>query len=581
MTSDADRRDRQPQSENDPIDALYRISRIVNHTEDPREALEIIIDEIMTVLPAESASIELINPDKNCLEIEVYRGFPKSLQNTELKLGSGVTGWVALHGKSLNLGDVRRDSRYVEIDPRIRSELAVPMQSEEGTILGVVNVDNSRENAFDARHEKVLSLLTSEAARGLNRLWLIRQLRETADHLEVLIDIAQSIVTKRDLDGILATISFRSREIIGCRLCAIFLRDDGEETLSLRAGSGPDGPLELEETVALDDSSIGTACRRRKTIEIFDLPRIEENHFTGLIRSERLASMLSCPIQFENEVLGVLNIYTDFPHRFNDAEKRIFETLASLGAAAIRNAELYDRIFQSEENLRRSEKLTTLGLLSAEIAHEIRNPLTVIQLLFESLTLEFPGDDPRHRDVAIIHEKLGQLESIVSRVLSFGKSREEMQARHDLGQLIEDTLHLVRLKIRQAGIDLQYTAGTARRPVVHVNKGQIQQAVLNLLINATEALSGGGSIHVLTTIEEVDGRDSAVVRIRDTGRGIDPAIQDAIFDSFLSGRPEGTGLGLSIVKRILRSHNGTVRVEKSSPSGTVMKFSLPLATDPD
>ncbi|HKJ91501.1 MAG TPA: GAF domain-containing protein, partial [Oceanipulchritudo sp.] len=310
--------------EHSAIDAIYRISRVVNQTEDPREALEIVIGEIIQVLPAESASIELINPDKNCLEVEVYRGFPKSLQSTELKLGVGVTGWVALHGRALNVGDVRLDPRYVEVDPRIRSELAVPMQAEDGSILGVVNIDSARINAFTAQHEKVLSLLASEATRGLNRIWLIRQLRETADHLEVLIDIARNIVTKRELEEILNTISSRAREILPCRLSAIFLRDPSGESLSLRASSGPDGPLDHSETITLEESSIGTACRRRKTIEIFDLPRIEENHFPFLIRRENLASMLACPIQFENEVFGVLNIYTDYPHRFNDTEKRIF-----------------------------------------------------------------------------------------------------------------------------------------------------------------------------------------------------------------------------------------------------------------
>ncbi len=566
--------------EHSAIDAIYRISRVVTQTEDPREALEIVIGEIMQVLPAESASIELINPDKNCLEVEVYRGFPKSLQSTELKLGSGITGWVALHGRLLNIGDVRLDPRYVEIDPRIRSELAVPMQAGDGSILGVVNIDSPRLNAFTAQHEKVLSLLAAEASRGLNRLWLIQQLRETADHLEVLIDIARSIVTKRELEEILNTISSRAREILPCRLSAIFLRDPSGESLSLRASSGPDGPLDHRETITLEESSIGTACKRRKTIEIFDLPRIEENHFPLLIRRENLASMLACPIQFENEVFGVLNIYTDYPHRFNDTEKRIFETLASLSASAIRNAELYKRIFQSEENLRRSERLTTLGLLSAEIAHEIRNPLTVIQLLFESLTLEFDDADPRQRDVRIIHEKLGQLESIVSRVLSFGKSREEMQSRYNLDRVIEDTLHLVRLKLRQARIELVFSPHPAEAPLVQANKGQIQQALLNLIINATEAMSGGGRIDVSTSIETVDGHRSALIRIRDTGPGIDPSIQDSIFDSFLSGRSGGTGLGLSIVKRILRSHNGSVSVESSGPGGTTMKMALPLAAAP-
>jgi signal transduction histidine kinase len=201
-------------------------------------------------------------------------------------------------------------------------------------------------------------------------------------------------------------------------------------------------------------------------------------------------------------------------------------------------------------------------------------------LLFESLSLDFPDADPRQRDVHIIHEKLGQLESIVTRVLGFGKSQHELHARYNLDKLIEDTLHLVRLKLRQSRIELAFVRDPGDPPHADVNKGQIQQAVLNLLLNATQALPGGGRIEIATTIERCGGHGSAVIRIRDNGPGIDPAIQDAIFDSFLTGRPDGTGLGLSIVKRILKSHNGSVAVEHSGPDGTTMKLTLPLAPAP-
>ena len=559
------------------IDALYRISRVVNRTEDTTEALDIIIDEILHVLPAESAAIELINPDRNCLSIEVQRGFPRNFANTELPVGKGVTGWVAYHGKPLNLGDVKSDARYVEIDPAVVSELAVPMRTDEDSIIGVMNIDSSRKNAFSKQDEKVLTLMAAEATRVLSRLWLIQQLRHTAAQLEALIDIAQSIVAKRNPDEILQTISTRSRELFSHELCAIFLRDGDSETLSLRAASGPNGILELEETISLSDSSIGTSFRRCKTIEIFDLPKVEEHHFQSFIQEAHLVSMLSSPIQFEGQAMGVLNVYTNRAHRFSDSEKRIFETLAGLGATAIRNAQLYDRIFKSEELIRRSEKLTTLGLLSAEIAHEIRNPLTVIKLLFESLALDFPGNDLRNKDVQVIMEKLEQLESIVSRVLSFGKSQHEMHSRYDLAKLLEDTLHLVRLKLKQSGVDMEYRQEHPAPIRVDVNKGQIQQAVLNLLINATQAMPKGGCIYIATTIEDVEDESFAVIRIRDLGAGIDPGIQDSIFDSFLTSRPDGTGLGLSIVKRILKSHRGSVTVEKTGPEGTVMKLSLPLA----
>jgi signal transduction histidine kinase len=563
-------------SEQGAIDALYRISRIVDNASDAHEALERIIDEIMRVLPAESAAIELINPDTRRLEVEVSRGFPKSLKENQLPLGVGVTGWVALHGTALNIGDVHDEPRYLEIDPRIRAELAVPLRSESGGILGVVNIDSTSPHAFNEQHKKVLSLLAAEAGRVLDRIWLVQQLRQTADRLEALISVARSMVNTRGLPEILTTVSTRALEIIPCRLSAIFLLERDGRTLQLRATSGLAEASAVEESISIDQSTMGTAVRHGKTVEVHELAKTEEHHFLDLIRSANLTSMLCCPIRFEGTAIGVLNIYTDYLHRFNNQEKRLFESLASLGAAAIRNAQLYDRVFQTEENLRRSERLTTLGLLSAEIAHEIRNPLTVIQLLFESLTLEFNPGDPRNKDVDIIQEKLEQLESIVSRVLSFGKSQQDLHSRQDLNRVVEDTLHLVRLKLQQAKVSISFDRTTPEPLLVDIHKGQIQQALLNLLINATESMPDGGVIHLQTCRDSCRGQPRAIIRIHDSGCGIDPAIQEQIFDSFLTGRPDGTGLGLSIVKRILKSHGGSVAVEQSSSSGTTMRIDLPI-----
>ncbi|MDP0501048.1 MAG: GAF domain-containing protein [Verrucomicrobiota bacterium JB022] len=563
-------------AETDIIDSLYRITSLVNQTQDPHEALELVVDEIMLVIPCHSAAIELINPESRELEIEVTRNFPVDAKQTILRMGEGVTGWVALHAKPLLIPDVRLDPRYVEVKPETLSEMAVPILAENGECIGVVNCDSEHLNAFAEQDLKVLSLLTNEAARVLNRLWLIKKLAQKADQLEALINTARSIVKKRELPEVLKSVVAEARELMGCRICSLFLLEEDGVTLTLRAIAGLPG-RRYTEKIGIGDSAIGTAIRRHKQIEVTDLRRTEEHHFVSLIQSENLVSMLSCPIEYEKEVIGVLNAYTDRPHRFNNEEKRLCQTLASMAAVAIQNVRLYARIFRQEDNLRRNEKLTTLGLLSAEIAHEIRNPLTVIRLLFESLDLQFEGTDPRAKDVAIIGEKIDQLESIVSKVLSFGKSRENMRARYDLHQLVEDTLLLVRMKLQQGGIDPRFHRLPDQEVLVEVNKGQIQQAVLNLLINAMHAMPEGGKIEVWVHHEQRDQQHVAVIDIADTGKGVPEGIRERIFDNFLTGRRGGTGLGLAIVKRIMQSHNGDVELLTTSNKGTTMRLWLPLA----
>lgn len=558
------------------IDSLYRISSLVNKTDAPQEALELILDEIVEVLGATSASIALINPDSNSLEIEVYRGLPSYSKELQLQLGQGVTGWVAFHGTPLLVRDVKKDPRYIPVKDTIRSEMAVPMV-EQGSVIGIVNVDSETVDAFNEEDLKLLTLLTNDATRVVSKLWLIKQLKRKASQLESLILMGQKLVSKLELGDLLDNITNETLKIMNCKVCALFMLSKDSKILTLRSMAGVSSNPQYEESLNLEDSAIGTAIIHKKQVEVVDLNKTEEHHFIPLIQKEGLISMLSSPIIYENDVIGVLNAYTERTHRFNDDEKKIFNTQATLSAVAIQNTRLYSRIFSSEELLRKNERLITLGLLAAEIAHEIRNPLTVIKLLFESLNLNYDPEDIRHKDTAIISEKLSQLDEIVTRVLSFSKSNHGLHSKNNLGDIIQDTLHLLRLKLNQNKINLSF-ASENNPLIIEGDKGQLQQVLLNLIINATEAMPKGGDIKIYSYLEEHEDLPVAAVEITDTGSGIPPQLEKIIFESFLSGRSEGSGLGLSIVKRILRSHHGDIELIKNTSSGTTMKLWLPLVS---
>ena len=557
-------------AEHTAIDSLYRISSLVSDTDEPKEALDLILQEIVRVLNPSSASISLINPDTKKLELEVSYGLPDNWTDMDLDLGQGITGWTALHGRPINVPDVQEEPRYISVRPNIRSELAVPME-DRGVVIGVVNVDSEAIDFFGDQALKILTLLTNEASRVVSRLWLFKQLRVKANQLESLVNLGRRIAGELEIEEIFESLAREGRQLLDCHSCAVQLLDPEKRQLSVHCMIGRKGTVKADITLDIDDSAVGAAIHRLKQVEVTDLAFTEENDFQDIIQREGLVSMLSSPIVFNDQVIGVLNAYTRRQHRFNNDEKKVFETLAGIGAIAIQNARLYSRVFSTEESLRRNEKLTTLGMLAAEIAHEIRNPLTVIKLLFDSLDLQFAEGDARATDVTVIGEKLNQLEEIVERVLSFGRNREDMNARYDLNRLIEETLRLVRLKLYQQRIEIIYDL-SPRGLYVEVNKGQIQQVMLNLILNATQAMPDGGRIRISTTEEGGD----AYFSITDTGTGMPKEIQADIFESFLTHRPDGTGLGLSISKRILRSHHGNIELKESSPRGTTFRFWLPL-----
>jgi signal transduction histidine kinase len=558
------------ETEHTAIDSLYRISSLVSDTDEPKEALALILQEIINVLQPSSASISLINPDTQRLELEVSHGLPEDWSDLDLALGQGITGWCALHGRPIIVPDVQKEPRYISIRPEICSEMAVPME-DRGVVIGVVNVDSEQLNAFDDQSLKILTLLTNEASRVISRLWLIKQLRAKAHKLESLINMGQGLVGELEQDEVLRSLAREGRQLLNCHSCALFLLSPDRKQLQLHTMIGPNGAIDSQVSFLVEDSAVGAAIRRHKQVEVADLPFTVENDFIHIVQSEGLVSMLATPIVFNNEVIGLLNAYTSHPHRFNNDEKKVFATLTRLGAIAIQNARLYSRIFSSEESLRQNEKLTTLGMLAAEIAHEIRNPLTVIKLLFESLDLQFEPADDRQTDVTLIGDKINQLEEIVSRVLDFGRNRQDMHARYDLNDLIEDTLRLVRLKLHQSKIEITYEPN-AQALFVEVNKGQVQQVMLNLILNATQVMPAGGRIQISSTGEH----QQAAFIIRDNGPGIPQDIQADIFESFLTHRPGGTGLGLSISKRILRDHHGDIELAESSPEGSTFRFWLPM-----
>jgi signal transduction histidine kinase len=186
--------------------------------------------------------------------------------------------------------------------------------------------------------------------------------------------------------------------------------------------------------------------------------------------------------------------------------------------------------------------------------------------------LEQGEDEAKNKDLSVIREKLNHLEQIAGRILDFGKSREAFRKTFSLQEIVKDAALLVRLKLEQCQVSLHINE-IPHDLFVFVDKGQIQQALLNLMLNALVAMPNGGELEIeASKIEE----GKAQILVKDTGSGILEELQDKIFDSFLTGTTEGTGLGLSISKRILRAHDGNLDLLESGPQGTVFKITLPL-----
>ncbi len=558
--------------------ALYHVAGQVSRTAEPREAMEVILHQCVTTFRAEAGCLAILDPDTNLLQIEAHHGMPADVGEHAMRLDQGLTGWAAFHGKPVIAPNVEAEPRYISVRPSTRCEMAAPLVCD-GHILGAITLDSDLSDGFTSDDLIDLVQLANEAARTLQHIWLLRQLQVKARQLETLTVVGQSLVSKLQLQELLDTITRETRAIFGSCIATILLHQHEGDTMRAESWSGPDdfAPPPKENWPSSD--CLATAVvRTNRLVEYAHLHSAEVLELRDVPLQPQVQAALLAPIVVDGAVIGVLVNYSARPHRHNNEEKRLLGALANLGAVAIANARLYARVFQSEDTLRKNETLTTLGLLAAEIAHEIRNPLTVIKLLYSSLKIEFAAGDPRIKDMRIIGEKLNQLEAIVTRVLNLAKAPSALHSRWPLDEIVTDTLLLVRLKLHQSMIAVRYEPA-AEALFVEVNKGQLQQVLLNLILNSTHAMPKGGRITVRASRETGDdGSPLLVMDVADTGHGIPAEIQSKLFASFLTGRTDGTGLGLAIVKRLVQSNHGDIELHSTGDAGTTFRITLPLAT---
>lgn len=552
------------------IDSLNDINESIYGSYNLEHAFQMILEKVGKHFSFSFAIIGIVNEDQQVVEIEVSQGITETIAPIPFK--QSIVGWTAFYRKPVIVKNFKEESKLTLLSNESMSAITIPMILN-GKTIGVMHMESKQAEQYSLEDLKIATVFANEAGKVISNIWLINQLNSKTDQLYSLINLSRNLVAKLDRNSILVNLTQETRALLKCHSCALFLIAPDKNILDLHTMVNATGILNDSSQIDLNDSAIGGALRRKKQIEIHNILYTEENEFNSIILRDSLYSMLVTPIIFQNQVVGVLNAYSQEKHRFSDDEKRTAFALADLGAMTLENARLYEKTFTSEEILRKNEKLTTLGLLSAEIAHEIRNPLTVIKLLFQTLDLQFDATDPRSKDAELITERINHLETIVERVLGFSHRNHNTKSRNNLSTLVEESLQLVRLKLNQLKIEVSFEF-LGEGLYIEANKGQIQQVILNLIFNASQAISkSGGKIH----IKLFQDNDMAYFNIQDNGHGIPETIKERIFESFLTNRSEGTGLGLSIAKRILASHRGTISLIKSDPEGTVFEFALPLS----
>jgi signal transduction histidine kinase len=563
----------------DRLNALYQVGNVIHSTLEPQPALQLIANEAVRLMRASSGSVVLINPTTGFLEIQASRGLPANAAKLKLRVGEGITGWVARTGQAARVGNVAADSRYVMLRRHVRSELAVPLDVN-GEVRGVLNVDSDRAEAFGAEDQELLEALAIQAARVIQNTWLYEQLRLKARLFESLANVSRVINSTLNLDDALQVITREACLLMRAKMCSLLMLDESQEWLDLRASYGAGEAYLSRPRLNIGESLLGVVVRRKKPLQLENVQTSSRYQNVEVARLEGLVSLLSVPLVFANEAIGTLSVYTGQSYNFSNEEIRILGAMAELSGIAIEKARLYERIVDVEEQLRQNEKLSALGLLAAEVAHEIRNPLTVMKMLYHSLDLKFDEGDPRTKDARIIGEKMEHLNKIVEQILAFARTSEPKMAPVNLNELIDELGLLVRHKFKNQGVEW-ITRLQPDLPVVQGDATQLEQAFLNLILNAAEAMPEGGKLVITSrTNRDTDnvGKPTHVLlEVKDTGEGMSEEQQRRAFTSLLNTtKRTGTGLGLAIVHRIVETHQGKLTLRSQPGKGTAIGIILPI-----
>jgi two-component system NtrC family sensor kinase len=230
-----------------------------------------------------------------------------------------------------------------------------------------------------------------------------------------------------------------------------------------------------------------------------------------------------------------------------------------------------------ERRLVQADKLSSIGLLAAGVAHEVNTPLAVISTYAQMLAKQISEDEQKSKLLDKIAKQTFRASEIVNSLLSFSRTSTTEFVEVDVSKVIQETLNLVEHQLKKSGVDVKLDA-PATLPSVKGNAGKLQQVFLNLFLNARDAMEAGGTLAVHAWSEAGFVR----IDVADNGQGIALEHLERIYDPFFTtkGARKGTGLGLSVSYGIVREHGGSIEVESRLGAGTRFRVEFPLARKP-
>jgi signal transduction histidine kinase len=554
---------------------------------------------VLEALPGLELEGIVFRPDGDELRVEDARLEPGRAARFELAFGKSMVGsrqpWIPALRQAWKDGAVFMDEWLAEARRLAPGELpSVDAADAARRSAAAVRVDvGGRPDALlvavgqwlRAEDLPAFWLFGSQVSAALDAARSIQVLsRRNAElaalnaELSLLNEVGRSVAGSLDLDRILGEGARAVRQLLSTTHCHVLLVDAVHRELRCGASTAGEAPGLLDGAASLDAPLLAAAAvRERRPFAVHDLAG---SAFRDVAEEAAHGAwaVLAAPVLFRDQPMGVLVVCEHGgPRRFTAAEIERAMAVANQLAVAIDNARLFDETRRRAEELEllqdqlvHQERLAALGELAAVVAHEVRNPLGAI---FNSLgtlrrMVRPRGDAKMLFD--IVGEEADHLNRIVGQLLDFARPAPATMRAEPLDRVLDEAVAAA-LAEAHGRIALVRDVPDGL-PLIPMDAGLIRQALLNVALNAVQAMPKGGTLSVHARLSG----EAAVVELADTGPGIPEEVRHRIFEPFFTTKATGTGLGLAVVKRILEDHRGRVEVRGRDSGGTVFALHLPL-----
>jgi signal transduction histidine kinase/DNA-binding response OmpR family regulator len=548
------------------INALSSAGNLLAATIDLKEALTSILSLAIDVIGAKLGSVMILDIATNELYIGASCGLENNVvQNTRMKLGSSISGYVAQTGRPLIIEDIEKDVRFARINRQkyeSKSLISVPLMYKD-QLFGVINLNNKiNGRPFTSDDLSLLVALGLPAAVAIDRANLIAEKTRTINELRVLHSLAEKVSMLDDLAKIGEATFEGLKQLLN--LDYIFWYDYQERGSILQLeyyfGNLPEGPL--PQTVKTLDLSLEQVTLSDKSNVRAMENKLAENIQNFIKPGDHPKQIIPISIFIKRGLAGVAVLAFPADFEFSSSLRKLAVLALSQTAA----------IYQRQRAVLNATQLVTMGRLLADIGHDLRKPLTNLKGGIQIYKTRIKGKQA-NEFFPEAEKEVNRLSELVKEMVEFANPNKYQTRKIDITEVIGRSLDLLKSDLTNKEITVLRDF-SSRLPPVMVNEREMYQVFVNIILNAVDSMEVGGRLELKCRIATEDGIDWLKITISDSGCGIPEDSLHRIFERYFTTKQTGTGLGLAIVERIVSVHNGKINVQSKIGEGTIFTIDL-------